>query len=273
MKTQAEKAHAFAALHARKQAFVMPNPWDVGSARVLEALGFEALATTSSGFATSIGRVDGQAGRDAVIAHAAALSSATDVPVSGDLENGFGDAPEECAETIRRAAAAGLVGGSIEDFTGRRDQPLYELAQASERIRAAAEAAHGLGFPFMLTARAEGLLLREPDLADVIRRLQAFQEAGADVLFATGVRSAEDIAAIVREVDRPLNVLANLRGLALDVAQLEALGVRRISVGSLFANVAYGALIHAARELEQQGSFGFATEADRAHDLRKLLSR
>jgi 2-methylisocitrate lyase-like PEP mutase family enzyme len=273
MKTQAEKGRAFVALHARKQAFVIPNPWDIGSARLLQALGFEALATTSSGLASSLGLIDGQPGRDAVIAHAAALAAATDLPINGDLENGFGDAPEDAAETIKRAAAAGLVGGSIEDYTGRKHQPFYELAHAAERIRAAAEAAHALDFPFLLTARSEGLLRAEPDLGDVIRRLQAYQEAGADVLFAPGVRHADDIASIMREIDRPLNVLANLRGLTLDVAQLEALGVRRISVGGLLANVAYGALIHGARELKERGTFGFATELSRANDLRKLLSR
>jgi 2-methylisocitrate lyase-like PEP mutase family enzyme len=273
MPTQAEKAHAFRALHTSTRAFVIPNPWDVGSARLLEQLGFEALATTSSGFATSRGQVDGQPGRDAVIAHAAELAAATAIPVTGDLENGFGDAPEDAAETIRRAAAAGLVGGSIEDFSGRSDQPLYELAHAKERVRAAVEAARGLGFPFTLTARAEGLLRNALDLRDTIVRLQAFQEAGADVLFAPALRSAEEVATVVREVDRPLNVLALVGGLGLNVAELEALGVKRISVGGLLANVAYGAVMHAATELKESGTFSFAAEAARARDVRKLLRR
>lgn len=271
MPSQAEKGRAFRALHERTQAFVIPNPWDVGSARLLEKLGFEALATTSSGFATSIGTVDGRAGRDAVLAHAAALSHATTLPVSGDLENGFGDAPEDAAETIRLAAAAGLVGGSIEDFTGRMDDPFYSLEHATERVRAAAEAARNTGFEFTLTARCEYLLRDGGDLRRTIERLQAYQDAGADVLFAPGLRSADDIATLIREVDRPVNVLAQLAGLDLSVAQLQALGVRRISVGGLLANVAYGALINAARELHDHGTFGFAAEATRAKDLRKLL--
>ena len=271
MPSQAEKGRVFRALHERAQAFVIPNPWDIGSARLLEKLGFEALATTSSGFATSIGKVDGRTGRDAVIAHAAALANATALPVSGDLENGFGDAPEDAAETIRLAAAAGLVGGSIEDFTGRMDDPLYSLEHATERIRAAAEAARNASCSFVLTARSEGLLRDAGDLRNTITRLQAFQEAGADVLFAPGIRSAEDIATLVREVDRPVNVLAQLAGLNLNVAELQALGVRRISLGSLLATVAYGALLHAAEELRERGTFGFAAEAARGRNLRKLL--
>lgn len=274
MPSQVEKGRAFVALHQRAQVFVMPNPWDVGSARLLEAFGFEALAMTSGGFATSQGRNDGQMGRDAVIAHAAALAQATAVPVSGDLENGFGDAPEDVAETIRRAGEAGLVGGSIEDYSGRPEQPLYELSAAADRVRAAVEAARGLGFPFTLTARAEGLLrLKEYDLRAVIRRLQAFQEAGADVLFAPAVRTGADITTILREIDRPLSVLAQLGGLELNVAQLGALGVRRISVGSYLAQAAYGSLVHAARELREHGTFGFVAEAARGRDIRKLLQR
>jgi 2-methylisocitrate lyase-like PEP mutase family enzyme len=267
---QVEKGRAFRALHERG-AFVIPNPWDVGSARVLEGLGFSALATTSSGFAISIGKVDGEPGRDAVLEHAAAVARATDLPVSGDLENGFGDRPEDAAETIRRAAAAGLVGGSIEDFTGRAEDPLYELSHAVERIRAAAEAARKLEFAFTLTARAENFVRGRPDLADTVRRLHAYQDAGADVLFAPGLSSREDIATVVREVDRPVNVLAGFGGLDLGVAELSALGVRRISVGGLLANVAYGALIHAAREIQDKGTFAFAQEASRARSLRSLL--
>jgi 2-methylisocitrate lyase-like PEP mutase family enzyme len=270
MPGQAEKGHAFRALHHQDRAFVIPNPWDLGSARVLQSLGFPALATTSAGFAISIGLLDGQPGRDAILTHARALASATDLPLSADLENGFGDSPEEVAETIRRGAAAGLVGGSIEDYTGRPEDPLYAIGHAADRIRAAAEAARGLGFPFTLTARAENFFRGRPDLKDTIRRLQAYQEAGADVLYAPSL-SADDIGTVVREVDRPVNVLAGARGLKLSVAELSALGVRRISIGGLFSAVAYGALIHAAREVHDHGTFGFLDEASRARDLRTLI--
>jgi 2-methylisocitrate lyase-like PEP mutase family enzyme len=270
---QAEKGRLFRALHERDRAFVIPNPWDVGSARVLQALGFEALATTSSGVALSMGLTDGEPGRDAILEHAAALTRATNVPVSADLENGFGDRPEEVAETIRRAAHAGLVGGSIEDFTGRPDEPLYELSYAKERIAAAAQAAHGLDFPFTITARAENFFRGRPDLADTIRRLQAYQEAGADVLFAPLLRNPEDITAVVREVDRPLNVLVHSPRLGVSVAELSAIGVRRISVGGLLSRVAYGALIHAAREIREEGTFAFAEEAGRAREIESLLRR
>jgi 2-methylisocitrate lyase-like PEP mutase family enzyme len=272
MPSQSDKAHAFRALHT--QTFLLPNPWDAGSARILEGLGFAALATTSAGFANSRGQLDGDPGRDALLAHAAVLVNATQLPVSADLENGFGDEPDVVAETIRRAAAAGLVGGSIEDYTGRPDQPLYEIPQAAERIRAAAEAARSLGFPFTLTARAENYFRGKPDLADTIRRLQAYQEAGADVLFAPSLRSREDLATVLREIDRPLNVLAGLGGLAsLSLDDYRELGVRRLSVGSLLSSVAYGALIHAAQELKNQGTFGFVSEVARAKELRNLLRR
>lgn len=274
MASQAEKGRAFRALHEQKETFFIPNPWDAGSARVLEGLGFKALATTSGGFANSTGKLDGQPGRDAVLAHAAVLTRATNIPVSADLEDGFGESPETIAETIRLAAQAGLVGGSIEDYTGKADAPLYEIAQAADRVRAAAEAAKKLDFPFTLTARAENFFRGKPDLADVIKRLQAYQEAGADVLFAPALRSAEDIATIVREVDRPLNVLGGIGGLAsLTLADYQKLGVRRISVGSLLSTVSYGALISAATELKDKGSFGFTSELARAKELRSLLSR
>jgi 2-methylisocitrate lyase-like PEP mutase family enzyme len=265
-----EKGRAFRDLHHQQGAFVIPNPWDAGSATLLVSLGFRALATTSFGFAASMGQRDGQPGRDAVIAHGALLAGATDVPVSADLENGFGHSPEEVAETIRRAGAAGLVGGSIEDFTGNVDDPLYEVALAADRIRAAAEAARGLGFPFVLTARAENFFRGRPDLGDAIRRLQAYQEAGADVLFAPSLQTRDQIATLLREVDRPVNVLVG-RNLGLSVAELSALGVRRISLGGMLSAVAYGALLHAAREILETGTFGFASEVDRAKDLRALL--
>jgi 2-methylisocitrate lyase-like PEP mutase family enzyme len=272
MRDQAQKGGAFRTLHEGPGAFVIPNPWDVGSARVLEALGFQALATTSGGFAISIGKLDGEPGRDAVLAHAAGLVGATDLPVSADLENGFGDSPDDVVKTIRGAAAAGLVGGSIEDFTGNKAEPLYEIAFAADRIRAAAEAARGLDFPFTLTARAENFFRGRPDLADTIRRLQAYQEAGADVLYAPSL-SASDIGTVIRAVDRPVNVLAGSGGQTLGVAELTALGARRISVGGLLASVAYGALIHAAEELQAHGTFEFIEEAKRARRLKELLGK
>jgi 2-methylisocitrate lyase-like PEP mutase family enzyme len=272
MSSQADKGRAFRALHEQKQCFVIPNPWDAGSARILEGLGFKALATTSGGFANSTGKLDGQPGRDAVLEHAATLVQATNIPISADLESGFGDSPEEIAETIRRAAATGLVGGSIEDYTGRRDEPLYAISHAADRVRAAVEAARKLDFPFTITARAENFFRGKPDLADTIKRLQAYQEAGADVLFAPALRSAEDIQAILREVDRPLSVLGGIGGLAaLSIAEYQALGVRRVSVGSLLSTVAYGALIHAGQELKDQGTFGFTSELARARELKSLL--
>lgn len=271
VKDQAEKGRDFRALHEQARAFVIPNPWDIGSARLLEALGFRALATTSFGFALSQGQRDGNPGRDAVLAHGAALAHATDLPVSADLENGFGDTPEDAAETIRRAAAAGLVGGSIEDFTGRADEPLYEIARAADRVRAAAEAARKTGVSFVLTARAENFFRGRPDLADTIRRLQAYQEAGADVLYAPSLKTREQIATVLREVDRPINVLVG-RGLGLSVAELSDLGVRRISLGGLLAQVAFDALVTAGREMQGAGTFGFADRIDRAN-LGPLLDR
>src|SRR5262249_35488676 len=231
MATQAEKGKAFRTLHERKSAFIIPNPWDAGTARMLEHLGFEALATTSMGFALSIGKQDNAAGRDAVMAHATALTSVTNVPVSADLENGFGDAPETVAETIRLAAEAGLVGGSIEDSTERSDNPIYELGQAVDRVRTAVAAARSLPFSFTLTARAENYLHGCANLKDTIRRLQAYQEAGADVLYAPGLTSKEDIAEVVRSVDRPVNVLMGLQGVHLTLGELSASGVRGVSVG------------------------------------------
>jgi 2-methylisocitrate lyase-like PEP mutase family enzyme len=261
MVTQADKGRAFRALHERDRAFIIPNPWDPGTARLLAQRGFEALATTSAGFAFSVGRRDNAVGRDQMIAHVEALASATDLPVSADLENGYGDDAEVVAETIRRAAAAGAAGGSIEDATGRSDRPIYELAHAVERIAAAAEVARGLGAMFTLTARAENYLVGRPDLADTIARLQAYQAAGADVLYAPGLTNPDDIATVVRSLDRPVNVLAGLTGARLTLADLSALGVRRVSVGSLLSRVALGAFLHAASEMQEHGTFSFAADA------------
>lgn len=261
MLTQKQRGAAFRALHERPQAFIIPNPWDAGSAKLLAQLGFEALATTSAGFAFTIGVQDGFVGRDAMIAHVAAIAAATDLPVSADLENGFGDDPKTVAETIRLAAEAGVVGGSIEDVSQRPLGRPYELAHASERVRAAVEAARALPFQFTLTARAENFIVGRPDLSDTIQRLQAFQEAGADVLFAPGLTSKEDIATVVRSVDRPVNVIMGLQGVQLSLNDLYALGVKRVSVGSALSRAALGAFLRAAREMLEKGTFQFAEEA------------
>jgi 2-methylisocitrate lyase-like PEP mutase family enzyme len=261
MLTQAEKGRAFRALHERKSAFIIPNPWDVGTARLLAHLGFEALATTSMGYAFSAGQCDGAIDRPRMLSHVAALAAATDLSVSADLENGYGDSPEMAAETIRLAGAAGVVGGSIEDATGRPDRPIYELEHAVERVRAAVAAARELPFLFTLTARAENYLHGRPDLNDTIARLQAYQEAGADVLYAPGLTSKEEIAAVVRSVERPVNVLMGLRGVQLSLAELSEMGVRRVSVGSALCRAALGAFQRAAREMREHGTFTFAKEA------------
>jgi 2-methylisocitrate lyase-like PEP mutase family enzyme len=255
LKSQTEKAAVFRALHARNRAFIIPNPWDVGSAMMLARLGFEALATTSAGFAHSLGKADGAVDRDAMLAHAAALAAATDLPVSADLENGYADDPADVAETIRLAVAAGLAGCSIEDLPQGRDGKPYEIAFATERIRAAAEAARSLPFPFVLTARAENYIAGHPDLPDTIARLQAFQEAGADVLYAPGLRSKEDIASVVSSVDRPVNVLMGLQGVDFTLDDLSALGVKRVSIGSGLSRVAYDAALRAATEMRDRGTF------------------
>jgi 2-methylisocitrate lyase-like PEP mutase family enzyme len=261
MLTQAKKGFAFRALHERDGAFIIPNPWDIGTARLLAHLGFEALATTSAGYAFSVGQPDATIGRDETMAHVAAIVAATDLPVSADLENGFGDAPESVAETIKLAAEAGLAGGSIEDVPGRSGAKPYELEHAADRIRAAAEVVRGLPFRFTLTARAENYLVGRPDLKDTITRLQAYQEAGADVLYAPGLNTKGDIASVVRSVDCPVNVIMGLQGVQLSLADLSAIGVKRISVGSALSRAALGAFLHAAREMHERGTFEFADEA------------
>jgi 2-methylisocitrate lyase-like PEP mutase family enzyme len=272
MKSQSEKAEAFRALHERERAFIIPNPWDAGTARMLAHLGFEALATTSAGNAFSLGVKDGAVGRERTLANVSAVAAATELPVSGDLENGFGDAPETVAETIRMAAAAGLVGGSIEDATGRPDEPIYAIERAIERIEAASEAARGLPFPFMLTARAENYLYERRDLKDTIHRLRTYQEAGADVLYAPGLTTAEEIAAVVSSVDRPVNVLMGLGGLVLSVEDLSEIGVRRISVGGALCRMALGAFLSAAREMKERGTFGFTKRATRTQTIVEMLA-
>lgn len=259
-----EKGERFRALHARPGAFVIPNPWDAGTARILAALGFEALTTTSAGLAFALGRRDGagRITRDETLANAKAVADATDLPVAADLENGFAETPAGVAETIRLAGeSAGLAGGSIEDATGDPARPIYELAEAVERITAAAEAARALLFPFVLVGRAENFLHGRPDLGDTICRLQAYEAAGADALYAPGVTKPDDIRAICASVGKPVNVVAGLRDDAFSVEQLAALGVRRISVGSTLARAALGAFVRAATEIRDRGTFTFAGDA------------
>ena len=268
--SQAGKGARLRALHVRERLFVIPNPWDAGSARLLAGLGFEALATTSAGHAFALGRPDaeGQVSRDETLANARSIVEATPLPVSADLEGGFGAAPEACAETVRLAADAGLVGGSIEDATGDPVDPIHPLELAVERVAAAVRSARALPFDFTLTARAENLLYGRHDLADTIRRLQAYAEAGADVLYAPGLRTAEDIGAVVRALaPKPVNVVMGLAGAALSLAELEALGVRRVSLGSSLARAAYGELLRAAREVRDEGRFGYAQRAVPFADL------
>ncbi len=268
-----ERARTFQALHQRDGAFIIPNPWDVGGACLLARLGFEALATTSMGYAFSQGRLDNTLGREQTLAYAAEIATATNLPVTADLENGFSDNPVAVAETIRMAASAGVVGGSIEDSTGRTHDPIYEIARATERIRAAVEAAQSLPFPFTLTARAENYLHGHPDIKDTIRRLQAYQEAGADVLYAPGLASRDDIAAVVSSVDRPVNVVMGLQGVQLSLAELTSLGVKRISVGSSLYRAALGTFLRAAGEMRDKGTFTFAADAVSSKEVNRMLQQ
>ena len=260
--TQASKAETFQALHARAGAFIIPNPWDAGTARILARLGFPALTTTSAGLAFALGRRDGDGSvtRDDALANAKAIVDATDLPVAADLENGYGHAPEAAAETIRLAASVGLVGASIEDATGDETNPIYELAHAVERVAAAAESARALPFPFMFVARAENFLHGKPDLDDTIRRLQAFEAAGADVLYAPGLTQADHIRAVCASVKKPVNVLMGSKG-NFSVADLAALGAKRISVGSALSRAALGEFVRAAQEMQEHGTFTFADRA------------
>lgn len=270
--TQSEKAAAFRLLHERSGAFVIPNPWNAGTAQVLAGLGFEALATTSSGLAFTLGRHDaeGAVTREEALRSAAEIVAATSLPVSADLENGFGDEPETVAETIRLAAGVGLVGGSIEDATTRREDPIYELSQAVERVAAAAEVARSLPFSFTLTARAENFLYGRRDLDDTIKRLQAYEAAGADVLYAPALRSIDDVRVVCTAVSRPVNVLA-WRGFTVD--ELAEAGVRRISLGGALSAVAVAAFVRAAREVRELGSFRFQEEILSPGELDSLMFR
>jgi len=268
---QSERAAAFIALHEAARGFVIPNPWDAGSARLLQSMGFKALASTSAGFAFSRARPDYGIERDALMSHLAELVAATSLPINADLENGFGDDPAECARTIELAAAAGVSGGSIEDSTGRRDDPIYPLELAVERIRAAAEAAHSRPTRFLLTARCENFFIGRPDLADTIARLQAYQEAGADVLYAPSLATREDIATVLREIDRPLNVLFGVRGMTLGIEDLLDMGVKRISTGGTLARAAIGGMLRAASAL-REGRPDFGEGATPGPVLNRLFS-
>lgn len=267
------KFEEFRSLHRRNEAFVIPNAWDAGSARLLASLGFEALATTSAGYAFSVGKRDSFASlsRDELVANAAHIVAACDIPVSADLEDGFGRAPETCAETIRVASRIGLAGGSIEDATGDPNEPIFDLAFAVARIQAAAEAAVDL--PFLLTARAENYLWGRPDLKDTIARLQAFSAAGADVLYAPGLPDMDAIRTVCREVDKPVNVVMGLSGQSYSVRQLSEAGVRRVSVGGSFARAAFGALMRAAEEVRDSGTFDYARDAIPDEVMASLMSQ
>jgi 2-methylisocitrate lyase-like PEP mutase family enzyme len=284
--TQNYKAKKFRTLHklpptlgapiepAGPGAFIIPNPWDAGSARILAGLSFEALATTSAGFAFSLGRRDGGVTRDELFAHCRSIVSATDLPVAADLENCFGDDPHTVAETIRLAAATGIVGGSVEDASGDERNPIYDFNLAVERVAAAVEAARALPFPFTLVARAENFLHGRRDLDDTIRRLQAFAKAGAEVLYAPGLPNLETIRAACDAVaPRPVNALAGIKGLGFPVADLVAAGVRRISLGGALSRVAYGALIDAAHEMKGKGTFSFVDRAAPMADVSAFMEQ
>lgn len=274
--SQEDRARAFRALHAREGLFVMPNPWDLGTARFLEALGFEAIATASAALAFSLARADGagEVSRDEALAHGRTLADAVAVPVNGDLEDGFGDSPEAVAETIRGAIAAGLAGCSIEDTTGDPAQPLYEHGHAVERIRAAVEARDAAGGDFVLTARCEAFLTGHPEALKVcVERLQAMAEAGADVVYACGMWQRDDIATLVREVPRPVNVIGGTGPEPLPVAELVSLGVKRVSLGPRLIQAALGGFQRAAEELRKEGSFGFMKEAAQLGPLTKMVRR
>ena len=267
------KTSAFRDLHEAPGAFVIPNPWDTGSARILAAMGFKALATTSAGMAFSLGMQEGKVPKAEALAHCRMIAQATPLPVSGDLEKGFGDRPEDAAQAIRDAARTGLAGGSIEDHTGRPDDPIFDFTLAVERIHAAAEAARALPQDFVLTARAENFLWDRPDIDDTIKRLQAFEKAGADVLFAPGLRDLESIRLVCGAVKRPVNVIMGLPGTTFGLAELAEAGAKRISVGSSLARLAYGSLIGAAREMLSDGTFAFSGRAAGFDEIDRLFTR
>lgn len=274
MATQADKAQAFRALHERPGAFIIPNPWDAGTAKLLAALGFEALATTSLGLAISLGRPDGAGAvsRREVLDNCRMIAEATDLPVNADLENGYADEPRAAAEMIRLAAEAGVVGGSIEDATGNPAKPIYDFALAVERVHAAVEVARALAVPFMLTARAENYLHGRPDLDDTLRRLQAFEQAGADVLYAPGLRDLATIRTVAAAVRRPLNVVMSAADPSLTQAQLAEAGVKRISVGGALSRLALATFLRAARDMKEHGTFAWVRDTVPSRDLRVLFT-
>jgi len=269
--SQTDKANRFRALHQGPGAFVIPNPWDAGSARVLAGLGFLALATSSGGFAGTLGRRDGRVKRDEALGHARAVAAAVDIPVSADFENGFGHAPWFVAETVRLAAATGLVGCSIEDATGEKDRPLYEFVEALERVTAAVAAARSVGFAFTLTARTENFLRGNPSLDDTIKRLQAYEKAGADVLMAPGLPDLAAVRAVCAALSKPVNFMAGIRGKSFTVAELAAAGVRRISLASSLYRAAMSGLIGAATEVKDKGTFGYLDAAIATPDLNVFM--
>jgi 2-methylisocitrate lyase-like PEP mutase family enzyme len=273
MRTQAEKAAAFRALHERPGAFIIPNPWDAGTAKLLASLGFEALATTSLGLSNSLGRPDGAGvvSREEVLDNCRLIAAATDLPVNADLENGYADEPRAAAEMIRLASEAGIVGGSIEDATGDPQHPIYDFALAVERVQAAVETGRSLPVPFVLTARAENLLHGRPDLDDTIRRLQAFEKAGADVLYAPGLRDIPTIRTVVRAVGKPLNVVMSAADPAITQAQLAEAGVKRISVGGALSRLALAAFLKGAREMKDAGGFTWVRDTVPTNDLKTVF--
>ena len=274
MTTQAQKAATFRALHGRDGAFIIPNPWDAGSAKLLTALGFEALATTSLGFASTLGRLDGAGAvsRREVLENCAAIAAATHLPVSADLENCYAHEPRAAAETIRLAAQAGVVGGSIEDASGDEKKPIYDFALAVERVHAAVAAARALPFGFVLTARAENYLHGRPDLDDTIRRLQAFEKAGADVLYAPGLKDLATIRSVVKAVTRPVNVVMSSADPAITAEELAQAGVRRISVGGALCRLALASVLNAAREMKERGGFTWMAQTLPGKELRKYFA-
>lgn len=269
--SQHEKAIRFRAFHQAPGPFVIPNPWDAGSARILAALGFQALATSSGAAAGTLGRRDGRVTREEALAHCRAIVGATDLPVAADLEKGFGDAPAVAAETIRLAASVGLVGGSIEDATGDKQKPLYDVGLATERVAAAVEAARALPFPFTLTARSENYLRGNPSLEDTIRRLQAFEKAGADVLMAPGLPDLAAVRAVCAAVGKPVNFMVGLRGKSFTVAELAAAGVKRISLATSLYRAAMSGLLDAAREVKDAGTFAYVERGVSSPDLAAFM--
>ena len=255
--TQVDKGNAFRTLHQGPKAFVIANAWDAGSARVLSGLGFPAIATSSGASAGVYGTRDGRITRDQALAHARAIAGATDLPVSADLERGFGDTPKDVAETYRLAAAAGLVGATIEDATGNKDKPLFDIGEATERVAAAVEATRKLGFPFLVTARAEGFLRGNTNLDDAIKRLQAYEKAGADVMMAPGLPDLASIKTVCAATSKPFNFMVGIPGKSFSVAELEDAGVRRISLATSLYRAAMSGLVAAAREVKDRGTFGY----------------